>query len=118
MVDGAPVVFSNFGQTNTNISLFDWISTCEELGAGEIFMNAIDRDGMGNGFDIPTIGAAVDATRLPVVACGGAGDLYDFVDLARDTRVSGIAAGNWFHFVERSYPRAKQLMKKNKINVR
>ena len=118
MVDGSPLVFSNFGGMNTGIGLFDWIKTCEELGAGEIFMNAIDRDGKGSGYDIPTIGEAVSRTCLPVVACGGAGDLYDFIDLAKDTKVSGIAAGNWFHFVERSYPRAKQLLKKNKINVR
>lgn len=81
-------------------------------------MNAIDRDGKASGYDIEVIGEAVASTGLPVVACGGAGDLYDFVDLASETKVSGIAAGNWFHFVERSYPRAKQTLKKNKINVR
>ena len=53
-----------------------------------------------------------------VIACGGAGDLSDFVELATQTNVSGIAAGNLFHFTERSYPRAKKLMLKNKINIR
>ena len=65
-----------------------------------------------------TISAAVECTNLPVIACGGAGDEYDFVDLAQQTKVAAIAAGNWFHFVERSYPRAKRTLKNNNINVR
>ena len=118
MVENKPIVFSQFGQQNTGIGLIDWIKECEQLGAGEIFMNAIERDGKACGYDIATIGEAVSSTTLPIVACGGAGDMYDFVDLASETKVSGIAAGNWFHFVERSYPRAKQTLKKNNINVR
>jgi cyclase len=117
-VEGNPVVFSNFGQTNTGIPLLDWISEAEELGAGEFFMNAIDRDGKASGYDIATIGEVVQQTSVPVIACGGAGDEYDFLDLAQATKVSGIAAGNWFHFVEQSYPRAKKLLKKNAVHVR
>ena len=118
MVENKPIIFSKFGQHDTQMSVYDWISEAEQLGAGEIFLNCIDRDGKANGYDINTIGTVVEQTKLPVVACGGAGDSFDFVDLAKETKVSGIAAGNWFHFVERSYPRAKQLLKKNGINVR
>jgi imidazole glycerol-phosphate synthase subunit HisF len=118
MIDNKPIVFSDFGSVNTGMNLFDWIKECEGLGAGEIFMNAIERDGRACGYDIDIIGNAVGSTSLPIVACGGAGDFYDFIDLAKETKVSGIAAGNWFHFVERSYPRAKQALKKNNLNVR
>lgn len=118
IVEKEAVVFSNFGTKNETITLLDWISEVEKLGAGEIFMNAIERDGKATGFDINTIGKAVDHTILPVIACGGAGDDFDFVDLAKETKVSGIAAGNWFHFVEHSYPRAKKLLKKHGIHVR
>jgi cyclase len=118
LIDEKPIIFSKFGQNDTSIDLYDWIKEIERLGAGEVFLNCIDRDGKANGYDIETIGKVVENTRLPVIACGGAGDTYDFIDLAKETKVSGIAAGNWFHFVERSYPRAKQLMKKNGINVR
>ncbi|MCE3294326.1 MAG: hisF [Crocinitomicaceae bacterium] len=118
VIDGVPKVFTNFGTTNTEVSLFDWMKEAEGHGAGEFFINAIDRDGKASGYDIANIGKAVESTQIPVVACGGAGDMYDFLDLASETKVSGIAAGNWFHFVERSYPRAKQLLKKNGINVR
>ena len=118
MEDDQPMVYSNHGQNNTGKTVHEWIKECEELGAGEIFLNCIDRDGKANGYDTKTIIKVVESTRLPVIACGGAGDDYDFVDLAEDTNVSAIAAGNWFHFVERSYPRVKKLLKKNKVNVR
>jgi cyclase len=118
LIDGVPIVFTQFGQFNTGMKLTDWIKRCEDAGAGEIFINAILRDGKANGYDIEVIQNACSVTSLPVIACGGAGDLYDFVDLANETSVSAIAAGNLFHFTERSYPRAKELMKKNNINVR
>ncbi|MBK9478938.1 MAG: imidazole glycerol phosphate synthase subunit HisF [Bacteroidetes bacterium] len=117
-INSEAIVFTNFGQTNTGVKLLDWVIELEKLGAGEIFMNAIDRDGKASGYDTETIGQVVDASKLPVIACGGAADEYDFVDLAKATKVSGIAAGNMFHFTERSYPRAKQTLKKNGINVR
>lgn len=118
IVDGSPVVFSEFGQKDTGMSVLDWISECEKLGAGEIFVNSIERDGKANGFDLETIGKVCASTKLPVVACGGCGDTYDFLDVAKVPGISGIAAGNWFHFTENSYPRAKQFLKKNGINIR
>ena len=118
LIDGQPIVFTHFGQNNTFMNLYDWIKKCEELGAGEIFINAIDRDGKANGYDLDTIKKVCELTRLPVIACGGAGDPYDFVDCANETKVAAIAAGNIFHFTELSYTRSKQLMKKNDINVR
>lgn len=118
LVDGVPLVHTEFGQKNTHAVVFDWIKECERIGAGEIFLNAIDRDGKAIGYDIETIGKAVEASRLPVIGCGGAGEMNDFVEIAKQTRVSAIAAGNMFHFTERSYPRAKQLLKKEGINVR
>ena len=118
LVDGNPLVYTEYGQKNTHTSVFDWIKECERIGAGEILLNAVDRDGKAMGYDIETIGNAVEASRLPVIGCGGAGEMFDFVELAKLTKVSAIAAGNMFHFTERSYPRAKQLLKKEGINVR
>jgi cyclase len=118
VIDKRAMVYSDFGKHNTHISVFDWVMEAQKLGVGEIFLNCIDRDGKACGYDIDTIGNVVDLLSIPVIACGGAGSEYDFMDLAVQTKVSGIAAGNWFHFVERSYPRAKQFLKKNGINVR
>ncbi len=113
-----PIVFTNFGQKNTKTTVFDWIKKCEKSGAGEILLNSIDRDGKANGYDIDTISKVVDSTKLPVIACGGAGELSDFVDLAKKVSVSAIAAGNIFHFTELSYPKAKTLLKKEGLNFR
>ena len=118
IIKGRPIVFTNFGQNNTKTDLFKWIKKSESLGAGEIFLNSIDRDGKANGYDVKTIAKAVKSTKLPIVACGGAGKLNDFVNLARKVNISGIAAGNIFHFTEQSYPRAKILLKQNKLNFR
>lgn len=118
IIDGQPVVFTNFGQKNTSKSVYNWVKECEDLGAGEIFLNSIDRDGMSKGYDTKTIDKAVSKTKLPVIACGGAGNLEDFVDLAKKTDVSAVAEGNIFHFTEQSYPRAKILLKKEGLNFR
>jgi cyclase len=118
IIEGKRTVFSAFGQTNTELDLYDWVAEGVKQGAGEVLITNIAHDGKACGYDIPTIGEVVERTSVPVIACGGAGDPYDFVDLAQETKVSGIAAGNWFHFVERSYPRAKALLKKNNVHVR
>jgi cyclase len=118
MIDKVPTVFTEFGQKNTGVSIFDWAKECERLGAGELFLNAIDRDGKASGYDIETIGAFLESSRLPVIACGGAGTIDDFVDLFRQTTVSGIAAGNMFHFTEHSYERAKDALRREKFDVR
>ena len=118
VIENVPVVFSDFGQCNTGINMYDWIKEVESLGAGEIFINSIERDGKACGYDIETIGSVVETTNVPVIACGGAADEFDFIELAQATKVSGIAAGNMFHFTEQSYPRSKKAMLNNKINVR
>ncbi len=118
IIKNRPIVFTNWGKKNTKKDIFSWIKKCEQLGAGEIFLNSIDRDGKANGYDIATIKKVVVSTKLPVIVCGGAGSLNDFVNLAKRVNVSAIAAGNIFHFTELSYPRTKELLKQNKLNFR
>ncbi len=118
IIDKIPIVFTDFGNYCTEMEITEWVKICQEEGCGEIFINSIDRDGKANGYDIETISRVVESIKLPVIAAGGAGDYYDFVDLVEETNVSAIAAGNIFHFTERSYPRAKELLKKKNINVR
>lgn len=118
MQNGKAMVWVDHGTEETGVELLDWIRRCENLGAGELFINAIDRDGKASGYDIETLARACAATRLPVVACGGAGDPFDFVELYKAAPVSALAAGNLFHFTENSYPRAKQVLKKNHAHVR
>jgi cyclase len=113
-----PVVFDQFGQHDTGIPLYDWVVQCQNAGAGELFINSIDRDGKANGFDVETINRVCSLINAPVIACGGAGQDDDFIELAQASPVSAIAAGNFFHFTEHSYPRIKRLLKQANINVR
>jgi cyclase len=118
IINNKPIVHAKFGRENTGIQVVDWVKQCIDFGAGEILLNSIDNDGRACGYDLDTICAVVAVSTVPVIACGGAGEFYDFVEVVRKTGVSAVAAGNVFHFTERSYPRAKQLMKKEGINVR
>ena len=111
IIEKVPVVFSDYGTLQTEWTVEAWIDKVAKLGAGEIFLNSIERDGLANGFDLETFDRVSQSTSLPVIACGGAGDPYDFLDLAEETSVSGLAAGNIFHFKERAYPRIKKLLK-------
>lgn len=118
IVDNKPIVFVEHGTVNTRMSLFEWMNACESMGAGEFLLNAIDRDGMATGFDCHTITTACNMASIPVVACGGARDEFDFLDLAENTHVAGLAAGNYFHFTEQSYPRLKKFLAMKGVNVR
>lgn len=117
MVDGKRKVFKG-GRVETELDPVEWARETERLGAGEIFLNSMDRDGMAQGYDIELIKDVSEAVNIPVVACGGAGTFYDFVDLANQTNVSAIAAGNIFHFTELAYPRAKEALLREGINIR
>ena len=117
-IDNQPIVFTDYGTHRSKWSLFDWIKCCEENGAGELFINSIDRDGMATGYDLELFERITGRTRLPIIACGGAADEFDILELAQETQVSAFAVGNWFHFVENSYSRAKRLLNENSINIR
>lgn len=117
MVAGRPKVFKG-GLVETDLDPVSWAQEVERLGAGEILLNAIDRDGMANGYDTTFIQKVVESVHIPVIACGGAGTFFDFLDLATKTGVSAIAAGNIFHFTELAYPKAKEFLLNNGIDVR
>ncbi|MCF8057828.1 MAG: imidazole glycerol phosphate synthase cyclase subunit [Bacteriovoracaceae bacterium] len=118
IIEDSPLVHTQFGQFNTGVSALQWAREAEALGAGEVFLNSIDRDGLATGFDISTINEFTKELKIPVISCGGAGDLDDFYEIFTKTNCSAVAAGNIFHFTERAYPRAKKELKKEGINVR
>ena len=94
-------VFSHSGSKKIKMTLDDIIKKAQEYGAGEIFLNSINRDGSKKGFDIKLIKYVKDRIDIPLVACGGVGTSNHFLK-ALDTGVSGLAAGNFFHFTEHS----------------
>lgn len=106
--DGRYEVFSHNGKVATGISPGEWAARCEEAGCGELFLNSIDRDGGGVGFDIELIRQVTRSVKIPVVVCGGAGHYKDFSSAILDGEASAAAAANLFHFFELSYPLAKK----------
>ncbi|MFA5060539.1 MAG: AglZ/HisF2 family acetamidino modification protein [Candidatus Omnitrophota bacterium] len=96
--DGAYEVFTHNGRKPTKISPVDFAVQMEKQGAGEIFLNSIDKDGTMSGYDIALIKSVTQAVNIPVIACGGVGKLEDFRDAVENGGASAVAAGSFFVF--------------------
>lgn len=118
MIEGENKVHTHCGKKKTDLDPVKWAVKVYELGAGEIMLNCIDRDGMMNGYDIEVIKAVSDSVDIPVIACGGAGSLQDFVDGVEKCNASAVAAGSIFHFTDQSPIKARFYMKERGVNVR
>ncbi len=90
-------VFTHGGRRNTGIDAVEWCRQAASLGAGEILLTSMDRDGTGLGFDLELLARVCGAIRLPVVASGGVGTLEHFVEGAR-AGATGLLAASVFHF--------------------
>jgi cyclase len=99
--DGTPPrweIFTHGGRTATGIDAIAFAGRVAELGAGEILLTSMDRDGTKTGFDCALTRAVSDAVSIPVVASGGVGTLDDFVAGVRDGGASAVLAASVFHF--------------------
>jgi cyclase len=90
-------VFSHGGRTNTGRDVIDWAKQVAALGAGEILLTSMDRDGTGKGFDLELLGKVCKAVRIPVIASGGVGTLGHFAEGAQ-AGATGLLAASVFHF--------------------
>jgi cyclase len=114
---GRTKAYTNGGKTNTRKSPVELARQAEQMGAGEIIINSIDRDGTYAGFDLQMIRTISEAVNVPVIACGGAGSVNDF-KLAVEAGASAVAAGSMFVFqrphnaVLISYPSQQELKEK------
>lgn len=90
--------YTHGGKKNTGFDPAVFAKRCEELGAGEIMINAIDHDGMFNGYDEPLCRMVSDAVSIPVIACGGANNIQDCANIVKNTAISAAAAGSLFVF--------------------
>ncbi|MBS3918868.1 MAG: AglZ/HisF2 family acetamidino modification protein [Deltaproteobacteria bacterium] len=86
------------GRRKAKLNFVDHVKEMEKLGAGEIFLNSIDRDGAMEGYDIEMIKKVTDSVSIPVIACGGAGRVEDFVEAVVQGGASAVAAGSMFVF--------------------
>lgn len=112
---GKPVVRTLAGTRSTSVHPVEFASRCEDLGAGEILLTAIDRDGTMRGMDIELVRSVTEAVNVPVVASGGAGSHQDLARAIAEGGASGVAAGSLFVFqgphraVLISYPSQQEL---------
>jgi cyclase len=92
------IVYVKGGTLSTGISPVEYAKKIENEGAGEILINSIDRDGVMEGYDIELIKAISSSVRIPIIACGGAGNLNDFSLAVKEGGASAVAAGSFFVF--------------------
>jgi imidazole glycerol-phosphate synthase subunit HisF len=116
--DGRYEVFYEHGRKGTGLDPVAWAKEVERLGAGEIFLNSIDRDGSAKGYDLQLVRCVVEAVKIPVIACGGVGNFKHFGQGVIEGKADAVAAGNIFHFTELSAKQAKKQLIKMGVNVR
>jgi imidazole glycerol-phosphate synthase subunit HisF len=106
------------GREFTGIDAVEWAQQCENLGAGEILLTSMDRDGTKEGYDIELNKAINDAVDIPVIASGGVGNPQDILDVFNKADVSAALAASIFHFNEYPVPDVKKYLNENNVNVR
>lgn len=111
-------VFTHAGTRATGILAKDWAKKVSELGAGEILLTAIERDGAMQGYDLELIKQVTDQVAIPVIASGGASCYEDMARALLEANASAVAAASIFHFTQQTPMEAKQYLKTKGIAVR
>ncbi|EDO34303.1 predicted protein [Nematostella vectensis] len=106
------------GRETRDVGAYELVKACEELGAGEILLNNIDRDGTNHGYDLDLVKMVKGAVSIPVIASSGAGHVSDFVDLFRETNADGAMAGAIFHRGEVDITDVKEHLRNEGFTVR
>jgi imidazole glycerol-phosphate synthase subunit HisF len=106
------------GRTPTGIDAVDWAMRAEHLGAGEILLTSMDRDGTREGFDLPLTRTISGAVGVPVIASGGVGTLEHLAEGVLEGRADAVLAASIFHFGEHTVAEAKAVMADHGITVR
>lgn len=106
------------GRENTGLDLIEWVKKCEKLGAGEILLTSMDKDGTRDGFDIDMLNAVIDVVSIPVIASGGCGGIEDIIEVFKKTDCDGALAASLFHYGEATIDQVKEECRKHNIPVR
>lgn len=116
--DGRLEVMTHCGTQRTGKDPVEWAKQAESLGAGEILLTSVDRDGTFSGYDVPLTRAVSEAVRIPVIASGGCGNYAHMAEVLRDGKAAAVAAASIFHFTEQTPREAKAFLKQEGFHVR
>ena len=111
-------VFTHGGRNPTGLDAVAWAQKMQQLGAGEILLTSMDRDGTKIGFNLPLTRAVSDAVSIPVIASGGVGNLQHLANGVLQGHADAVLAASIFHFGEYTVEQAKRLMREQGIEVR
>jgi cyclase len=111
-------VYTHGGSRNTRQDVRRHAEHVADLGAGEILLTSIDRDGTMSGYDLDLIAEVADAVSVPVIASGGAGTLQHLSDAVSKAHASAVSVGSLFHFTDQSPIKARAFMRVSGLNVR
>ena len=110
--------YLNGGRVNTGLAAVEWIDRAAALGAGEVLLTSMDRDGTKAGYDLELTRAAAEAVNIPVIASGGAGCMQDFADVLTEGKADAALAASLFHFNEIGMRELKEYLAQRGIPVR
>jgi len=116
--EGKSVMVTHSGTRPTQQDPVAWAQLAESLGAGEILLTSIDRDGTMDGYDVELVRSVSQAVSIPVIASGGAGKYQDMADVLLEGKASAVAAASIFHFTEQTPLEAKRYLRDCGLNVR
>lgn len=111
-------VYLNGGRVKTDLDAIEWIRHAEELGAGEVLLTSMDRDGTKAGYDIELTRAAAEAVNIPIIASGGAGKMQDFAEVLTEGKADAALAASLFHFAQIDMKELKRYLAERKIPIR
>lgn len=118
MTDGSWHVFVAGGRKDTSRDLIQWAREVVALGAGEILLTSMDKDGTKSGFDLEMLNRVAEVVDVPIIASGGAGNIEDIVEVFEKTTATGALAASIFHFGEVNIGETKQVLANAGIEVR
>ncbi len=111
-------VYINGGRTPTGIDVLQWAKAVEDLGAGEILLTSMDKDGTKSGYDIELTKLVSKSVKIPVIASGGAGSMEHFYEAFKEGKADACLAASLFHFKEIEIKTLKSYLKNKGISVR
>jgi cyclase len=111
-------VYTHGGRKRVGLDALEWSERAQQLGAGEILLTSMDRDGTRDGYDLELTKAISDAVKIPVIASGGAGRLQHFYDVLTKGGASAALAASLFHFGQLSVAQVKEYLSQQGVTVR